>query len=95
MQNARQKHVNGNRAKKYSEMLETHNHNFRNFFCFQNQAAKAVLHKQVLHIRHDGSFGADKIQLLLILGEAEKLGFQVDFRVSRKQFHHVPPATRT
>lgn len=41
------------------------------------------------------SFGADEIQLLLILDEAEKLGFQVDFRVSRKQFHHVPPATRT
>ncbi len=32
-------------------MPGSHNHNFRNFFCFPNQVAKAVLHKQVLHTR--------------------------------------------
>ena len=43
-------------------MLGSHNHNFRNFFFFPNQAAKAVLHKQALHTRHDAVVWRDLFQ---------------------------------
>ena len=43
-------------------MFGSHNHNFRNFFFFPNQAAKAVLHKQVLHTKHDAVVWSDPFQ---------------------------------
>ena len=45
-------------------LLGIYNHNFQNFFCFPNQAAKAVFHKQVLHTRHDAA-GATSSKTIL------------------------------